>query len=271
MSRGMAPGAWGPFTPFAGGRDGRFFGITPVYVDLKKKPGYSVKDTPTLLAMLTNALTLRHLWASPYVIWGTIAALVYWRMPYDLSPSGAAHASPTSAAFFLARFPLLLAVVLAYFYFFHGALYFWGWSSRPFVRDRVYLWAKTFHNVFFVAVGVAIWVLCENVICHLWARGRLPFFPDADALSTPSNTFTCLAIAAILPVWRASHFFIGHHFIHFPALYASVHRLHHRNTDPDVFAGLAMHPVEHLWFYTCAMPVLVLRIPPFAFFFLGMC
>lgn len=267
----MAPGAWGFLTPLAGGRDGRFFGITPAYVDLRKKPGFSSKDTPTLAAMLTNALTLRHLWASPYLIWLSIALLVYARLPYDLSSSGAAHASPTSAAFFLGRFPPLLAVVFAYYSFFHAALYFWGWSSRPFVSGRVYQWSKTIHNAFFVAVGIAVWVACENVVCHLWARGRLPFFPDADALSTPLNALTCLAIAAFMPVWRASHFFIGHHFIHFPALYASVHRLHHRNTDPDVFAGLAMHPVEHLWFYCAAMPVLWLRMPPFAFFFIGVC
>jgi sterol desaturase/sphingolipid hydroxylase (fatty acid hydroxylase superfamily) len=266
----MKPGAWGLLTPLAGGRDGKFFAITPAYVDVSKKPGYSSKETPTLYSMLWNALTLRHLWASPYLIWLVISLLFNRMWPYDLSPLGAAHASPTSAAFFLARLPPLLVVVFAYYIFFHTALYFWGWSKRPFVRDRVYAWSKTFHNAFFVAVGVVIWVAVENVVCHLWARGRLPYFANADALSTTQNALMCLGIAAFMPVWRASHFFIGHHFIHYPALYASIHRLHHRNADPDVFAGLAMHPVEHLWFYACTMPVLWLRVPPFAFFFIGM-
>ena len=33
------------------------------------------------------------------------------------------------------------------------------------------------------------------------------------------------------------------------AVYKYVHSLHHRNTDIEPFAGLSMHPVEHLYYY----------------------
>ena len=33
------------------------------------------------------------------------------------------------------------------------------------------------------------------------------------------------------------------------ALYKYVHSLHHRNTDIEPFAGLCMHPIEHLYYY----------------------
>ena len=32
-------------------------------------------------------------------------------------------------------------------------------------------------------------------------------------------------------------------------MYKYVHSLHHRNTDIEPFAGLSMHPVEHLYYY----------------------
>ena len=38
-------------------------------------------------------------------------------------------------------------------------------------------------------------------------------------------------------------------FIPIKAVYKYVHSLHHRNTDIEPFAGLSMHPVEHLYYY----------------------
>jgi sterol desaturase/sphingolipid hydroxylase (fatty acid hydroxylase superfamily) len=271
MSRNMAPGRWGAFTPLAGGRDGAFFRITPTYVDLNLPPGFSPKGTPQLSAMLINALTLRHLWASPYAIWFTVAVVLNWLAPYDLSLGGSAAASPVSLAFFLARFPSLLTVTIAYYSFWHCALYFWDWAARTFVRGRVYVWAKTLHNAALTIVGVAMWVACENVMCHLWATDRLRSALDSLTLSKPVDMALATGFLAFMPVWRASHFFVNHRFIHFPAMYAHIHRLHHRNADPDVFAGLAMHPVEQLWFFAGAMPFLWVPLPPFLFFFMGMC
>ena len=41
-----------------------------------------------------------------------------------------------------------------------------------------------------------------------------------------------------------------------------VHSLHHRNTDIDPFSGLCMHPVEHLYYYSCVGPSLVFLMSP---------
>jgi lathosterol oxidase len=42
-----------------------------------------------------------------------------------------------------------------------------------------------------------------------------------------------------------------------------VHSLHHRNTDIEPFAGLCMHPIEHLYYYSCVGPSLVFKMSPF--------
>jgi hypothetical protein len=42
-----------------------------------------------------------------------------------------------------------------------------------------------------------------------------------------------------------------------------VHSLHHRNTDIEPFSGLCMHPIEHLYYYSCVGPSLYFTMSPF--------
>ena len=41
-----------------------------------------------------------------------------------------------------------------------------------------------------------------------------------------------------------------HRLIHWPPLYRTVHKLHHYNINPGPWSGLAMHPVEHLLYFS---------------------
>lgn len=59
------------------------------------------------------------------------------------------------------------------------------------------------------------------------------------------------------------HFYFSHRLLHFKPLFTFAHSLHHRNTDVEPFAGLCMHPVEHLYYYACVLPNLALRCSPF--------
>ena len=63
--------------------------------------------------------------------------------------------------------------------------------------------------------------------------------------------------------FREVHFYFAHRFIHIRALYKYVHSLHHRNTDIEPFSGLCMHPIEHLYYYSCVGPSLVFKMSPF--------
>ena len=46
--------------------------------------------------------------------------------------------------------------------------------------------------------------------------------------------------------------------------------MHHRNTDIEPFAGLSMHPVEHLYYFTSVGPSLFLFASPFTFIWNGL-
>ena len=79
----------------------------------------------------------------------------------------------------------------------------------------------------------------------------------------------CLA-AFWVPLYREIHFYFSHRLIHIKALYKYIHSVHHRNTDIEPFAGLSMHPVEHLYYYSCVGPSLLIFGTPFAFMWMGL-
>ena len=57
----------------------------------------------------------------------------------------------------------------------------------------------------------------------------------------------------LVPTWRSFHFYLTHRLLHWPPLYKIAHVVHHRNSNPGPWSGLAMHPIEHLLYFTCVM------------------
>jgi len=51
-------------------------------------------------------------------------------------------------------------------------------------------------------------------------------------------------------MWADIHFYMIHRFIHLGPLYRLVHYLHHKNVNFGPWSGLAMHPLEHLLFFS---------------------
>jgi sterol desaturase/sphingolipid hydroxylase (fatty acid hydroxylase superfamily) len=253
----------------AGTKNGHFFRILPDYIDQKKKPGFSPIPVPTFGGWLWVFIQMKHIWASPNLVWSVIALLMYFLFPYDLSPMGSAHTAPLSFAFFRERLPLWFIVVFGYNAFFHITLYFLNWSERPFIPNRKYNWNKVMHNVFWSASGLVIWTGFDNVFAYLWATGRLPYLSDATAFSTVSGFIRFVAGLVLVPAWRDSHFYFAHRILHFKPLFTQVHSLHHRNTDIEPFSGICMHPVEHLFYYACILPSVVFLASPFHFLWNG--
>jgi len=252
---------------FAGAQRGRFFKIVPPFVDKKLVPGASEIPEPTFIDWLKAGPFV--LVNTPNTVWAVIALAMYFAVPYDLSSHSAAAAAPLSVAFFAERFPLWLASWFGYTAYWHVTLYGLGWAERPFIASRAYKIDKVAHNLFWSVSGVAIWVAFENVFAFLWASGRLAYMSDGEAFGSRLGTAKFVAALALTPIWRDFHFYFAHRLLHFNALYAQVHSLHHRNTDIEPFAGLCMHPIEHLYYYACVLPSLVFVTTPFALLWNG--
>lgn len=109
---------------------------------------------------------------------------------------------------------------------------FW-WSSQT--RDTI---ARTFLS------GVPIWTAWEVLALYAFASGWSPMSTFTD------NPLWLLVIALLVPVFHHVHFYLIHRLIHLPALYRSIHSVHHNSVNPTPWSSLAMHPVEHLVYFS---------------------
>jgi sterol desaturase/sphingolipid hydroxylase (fatty acid hydroxylase superfamily) len=126
------------------------------------------------------------------------------------------------------------------------------------------------HNVWYTMLGALQWSVWEILFVHMWATGKLGYTTDAEVLSSPTAALTTLAWFIVIPVWRGAHFYFAHRFIHIRALYKYVHSLHHRNGDIEPFSGMTMHPVEHLYYFSCLAPSVWFATHPLVMLFNGM-
>jgi sterol desaturase/sphingolipid hydroxylase (fatty acid hydroxylase superfamily) len=247
--------------------NGKIFGEPPLYVDKARKPGMTDMPKPTLMTWIQKAPFV--LITSPNFVWASISLLMYTFAPYDLSPNSPAAYSPINLAFLASRLPLWIPLVLGYFGFWHVSLYTFNLAKRPFIENRAYSWDKLAHNAFWTTSGIFIWTIYENIFCFLWASGRLSYINDTTSFNTALGLLQFIAVLMGIPLWRSIHFYFAHRLLHYKPLYQQVHSLHHRNTDVEPFSGLCMHPVEHLYYYACVLPSLVLYVSPYAFLWNG--
>lgn len=70
----------------------------------------------------------------------------------------------------------------------------------------------------------------------------------AATITWASNPVWFVAIFFLIPVWESFYFYWMHRFLHTDVMYR-FHALHHRNTDIGPWSGLAMHPVEHAFYF----------------------
>ena len=120
-------------------------------------------------------------------------------------------------------------------------------------------WPKTDSSVFLfrnqnidnviwtLGSGVTIWTAVE--VMMLWAHAN--DFITPLYFSENPVIFTLLLLA--VPAFRDLHFYLTHRLLHVPVLYKHVHKLHHYNTNPGPWSGLAMHPIEHLLYFSGVM------------------
>ena len=132
-------------------------------------------------------------------------------------------------------------------------------------------------EVVLTTLGFAQASALQCAVMHLWATGRAPVATGAF-WATP-----LLNVGGLWLVnhWRASHFYAVHRLMHpwrgagVPAaldagalLYRLVHSVHHRSYNPGPWSGLAMHPVEHFLYFSCAWVCFAAPLHPIHFFFI---
>jgi sterol desaturase/sphingolipid hydroxylase (fatty acid hydroxylase superfamily) len=84
----------------------------------------------------------------------------------------------------------------------------------------------------------------------MWWAYANNLLPLAEIASGP--VYFCV-LMLLIPIWRNIHFYLIHRLIHWKPLYDYVHYLHHKNVNVGPWSGIAMHPVEHLIFFSSVL------------------
>jgi len=235
-------------------------------VDSTKPPGHtSLTKIYGKDDWFLNIITLKNFFLSPNFIWFLISVIVYFVFPYDYE-----SAKTWSLSFALNRLLVNFFVIFGYTLFWYILLFTLRWSKRKFDAKYFLPSTRLFHNMYYCALGVVQWTAWEVVFVHIYATNKLDFISDEEAFSSWENVVRMVGWSLIVPLWREIHFYFSHRFIHIRALYKYVHSLHHRNTDPDPFSGICMHPVEHLYYFSSILPSLYFKMSPFHFLWNGM-
>lgn len=134
------------------------------------------------------------------------------------------------------------------------------WQSND---GSTFLWNnQVYDNVFWAcASAVPIWTAYEVLTFWLYANDKLPY------LSFREQPVIFVITFMLIPFWRELHFYLIHRLIHWKPLYDKIHYLHHYNINPGPWSGLAMHPVEHLLYFSVLLIHYIVPSHPLHFIF----
>jgi sterol desaturase/sphingolipid hydroxylase (fatty acid hydroxylase superfamily) len=116
-------------------------------------------------------------------------------------------------------------------------------------NNRTFLFSDQLRdNVFWNLVSaVPIWTAYEVLTLWLQANGFVP------SISWQTHPVYCAALMLFIPIFQDLHFYTVHRLLHWRPLYRAVHNLHHKNVNPGPWSGLAMHPVEHILYFSAVL------------------
>ncbi len=206
-------------------------------------------DWPPSFGAIFQWLFLRWLGFTPNVIWLALAfALWAWFLPE--SSAMKQFEFGWMAQIYAKNFVLLCLVAGGLHIYFYGARK--QGTRRKFERrdmarnNRMFTFSdQVKDNMFWSLVsGVGFWSAYEIIYFWALANGYAPGLTFAD------NPVWFILMFPIVMLWSSLHFYWVHRLLHWPPLYRTAHRLHHRNINIGPWSGISMHPVEHLIYFT---------------------
>lgn len=202
---------------------------------------------------------------SVYLPWTALYALLAFGVWHLLS-----SVSQAVGEFSIAWFATLLIVNLTIATLFYGA-----WHSRLYGRraqgtefkysaqwpaesGKQFLFGRPLVSNVIWSLGSGVPVWTAYLALTLWAQAR----GIAPTVTWTDSPVHCTVLMLVLPFFHAVHFYFGHRMIHWGPLYNSVHYLHHANINPGPWSGLAMHPVEHVVYFSGVLLLWVVPATP---------
>lgn len=151
----------------------------------------------------------------------------------------------------------------------HAYLFIWRGQGRKLKFDprmnmeknTNFIFGNQLHDNIFRSIvsGVMVWSVYE--VLYYWgsANGVIP------TLQFSSHSIAFVVWLLVLPVLLSSHFYFIHRWLHWPPLYKRVHRQHHFNIHIGPWSGMAMHPIEHIFYISSVLIHFVVASHPVIF------
>jgi len=146
------------------------------------------------------------------------------------------------------------ALILIYIGFFHSHFYMFKsqgnsfkYNARPLDTDSSKFLFKnqTKDNLVWVFLSaIPIWTAYEAITFWAFANNFIP------VVSWEIYPVYCVLLFCAVPLIRDVHFYLTHRLLHWGPLYRIAHRTHHLNTNPGPWSGMAMHPIEHILYFS---------------------
>lgn len=231
------------------------------------RPAKRVGYPPVFVWPVQPLRALRWVFALPgyFLPWNLFYVAVGLLAWFALSPPLEDYASPDPLTVGLV-YVRNVALVALYYGAFHLRLYTaraqgtaFKFNPRwPAAKSAKFLFGnQNLDNMFLTfASGVTIWTAFEIGLLWLAAQGYV------SVITVEGNWVYFIAMLLLVHLWRDLHFYVIHRLIHLRVLYPIVHRVHHRNINPGPWSGLAMHPLEHLFYFSCALLYLLFPFHP---------
>ncbi|MEE2774991.1 MAG: sterol desaturase family protein [Pseudomonadota bacterium] len=198
----------------------------------------------------------------PWNLFYVMVGIISW---FYLSPPLEAYAQLDIKVFLIA-FARNSTLVALYYGCFHYRLYmkraqdleFKFNPSWPSKKSKHFLFGnQNLDNIFLTfCSGVTIWTGFEIGI--LWLVSN----EYQTVINVQDNIVYFIIMVLLIHLWRDLHFYLIHRLVHFEPLYKLAHRIHHKNVNPGPWSGLAMHPIEHLFYFSCALLYLLFPLHP---------
>lgn len=236
------------------------------------RPSYPIRYSPLLEWPVRLGAILKWIFKYPGFIWPVNTSLLLISvLSWYFTQPDLARCTQFEAGWMLQIYVRNLALMWLYYGAFHLYLYILkregtkgkydaNWPAR---KSRLFLFGDQIYDNIFWTCGVAglVWTGYEVVTMWLYANHVIP------RLDWATHPVAFVAWFFAIPVWREFHFYWVHRLIHWKPLYKRVHYLHHKNSNPNAWSGMAMHPVETILYLSVALIHWVVPSHPLHFLF----
>ncbi|ANT54240.1 sterol desaturase family protein [Mesorhizobium amorphae] len=159
-----------------------------------------------------------------------------------------------------------LAIIIVWTSFWHLRLYVqraqdteYKFNKRWPKNSDLFLFGNQFYDNAFLTLVSAVPIWTAYLVLTLWAMAN-GWIPYVDAREHP--IYVALFVL-LLPLFREVHFYAIHRLVHWPVLYRWIHSVHHKNSNPTPWSGLAMHPAEHVLLFSSILLNWIIPSNPF--------